>query len=133
MNNRINELKRRLSLRKNKYKSELEYVVDTFGIDGEQYMKEYDELSEEVIQCGIDLVNNQQRMDDLDLKYEKLKKSLLLRENIDLKQKLNEFGDDTAKKNVVDLLFKNGFITTEESNILVDDIWRNRYRPQYGD
>lgn len=133
MNSRINELKRRLSLRKNKYKSELEYVVDTFGIDGEQYMKEYDELSEEVIQCGIDLVNNQQRMDDLDLKYEKLKKSLLLRENIDLKQKLNEFGDDTAKKNVVDLLFKNGFITTEESNILVDDIWRNRYRPQYGD
>lgn len=133
MNNRINELKRRLSLRKNKYKSELEYVVDTFGIDGEQYMKEYDELSEEVIQCGIDLVNNQQRMDDLDLKYEKLKKSLLLRENIDLKQKLNEFGDDTAKRNVVNLLFQNGFITTEESNILVDDIWRNRYRPQYGD
>lgn len=133
MNSRINELKRRLSLRKNKYKSELEYVVDTFGIDGEQYMKEYDELSEEVIQCGIDLVNNQQRMDDLDLKYEKLKKSLLLRENIDLKQKLNEFGDDTAKRNVVNLLFQNGFITTEESNILVDDIWRNRYRPQYGD
>lgn len=133
MNNRINELKRRLSLRKNKYKSELEYVVDTFGIDGEQYMKEYDELSEEVIQCGIDLVNNQQRMDDLDLKYEKLKKSLLLRENIDLKEKLNEFGDDTAKRNVVNLLYQNGFITTEESNILVDDIWRNRYRPQYGD
>lgn len=133
MNSRINELKRRLSLRKNKYKSELEYVVDTFGIDGEQYMKEYDELSEEVIQCGIDLVNNQQRMDDLDLKYEKLKKSLLLRENIDLREKLNEFGDDTAKRNVVNLLFQNGFITTEESNILVDDIWRNRYRPQYGD
>ena len=133
MNSRINELKRRLSLRKNKYKSELEYVIDTFGIDGEQYIKEYDELSEEVIQCGIDLVNQQQKMDDLDLKYENLKKSLLLRENIDLKQKLNEFRDDTAKRNVVNLLYKNGFISTEQSNILIDDIWRNRYRPQYGD
>ena len=67
------------------------------------------------------------------MKYEKIKKSLLLRENINLREKLNEFSNHNEKKRVVDLLFRNGFISTDESNILNEDIWNNRYKPQYGD
>ena len=39
MDKQINELKRRLSLRKKKYKSELEYVVDMFGVDAEVFSR----------------------------------------------------------------------------------------------
>lgn len=133
MDKQINELKRRLSLRKKKYKSELEYVVDTFGVNAEDYLKEYDDLSDEIIECGVHLFETQKRMNDLDMKYEKIKKSLLLRENINLREKLNEFSNHNEKKRVVDLLFRNGFISTDESDILNEDIWNNRYKPQYGD
>ena len=133
MEQQLNELKRRLSLRKKKYKSELEHIVDMFGVNAEEHLNEYDELSNQVIECGVHLFETQQRMNDLDMKYEKIKKSLLLRENINLREKLNEFSNHNEKKRVVDLLFRNGFISTDESNILNEDIWNNRYKPQYGD
>lgn len=133
MDNQLNELKRRLSLRKKKYKSELEYVVDMFGIDAEEYLNEYDELTDEVIECGVQLVKTQQKMSDLDMKYEKIKKSLLLKENINIREKISEFSNHNEKKKIVEMLFHNGFISTDESNILNEDIWNNRYKPQYGD
>jgi hypothetical protein len=133
MDNQLNELKRRLSLRKKKYKSELEYVVDMFGIDAEEYLNEYDELTDEVIECGVQLVKTQQKMGDLDMKYEKIKKSLLLKENINIREKISEFSNHNEKKKIVEMLFHNGFISTDESNILNEDIWNNRYKPQYGD
>ena len=133
MDKQINELKRRLSLRKKKYKSELEYVVDMFGVDAEEYLNEYDELTDEVIECGVQLVKTQQKMSDLDMKYEKIKKSLLLKENINIREKISEFSNHNEKKKIVDMLFHNGFISTDECNILNEDIWNNRYKPQYGD
>ena len=71
------------------------------------------------------------KMSDLDLEFEKLKKGLLLNENIDLRNSIEKFGSEG--KNVVDMLFKRGFISSDECQILINDIWNNRYRKSFSD
>jgi len=88
-------------------------------------------LSDEMIEVGVELNKVRNRMTDLDLEFEKLKKGLLLNENIDLLKSLEKFGSE--KKNVVDELYKGGFISNDESDILNTHIWENRYRHKMSD
>lgn len=127
----IKELRRKLLIRKEKYRKDLNYVGRIFGIGNEKYLKQYDELSDKMIECGIQLDELNNNMRNLDFEFEKLKKSLLLNENIDLLEKINEFGDN--KKEVVNELYLGGFISNSENEILLDYIWNNRYRKKMSD
>tara|TARA_B100000902_G_scaffold392203_1_gene444238 strand:+ start:1923 stop:2321 length:399 start_codon:yes stop_codon:yes gene_type:complete len=128
---RIKELRRKLNIRKERYRRDLSYVGRIFDFEEDEYLKRYDNISDDMVDVGIELEILERKMSDLDLEFEKLKKGLLLNENIDLRESIGKFGDES--KNVVDMLFKGGFISSEECNILIDDIWKNRYRSKMSD
>ena len=128
---RIKELRRKLNIRKERYRRDLSYVGRIFDFEEDEYLKRYDNISDDMVDVGIELEILERKMSDLDLEFEKLKKGLLLNENIDLRESIGKFGDES--KNVVDMLFKGGFISSDECNILIDDIWKNRYRKSMSD
>jgi coproporphyrinogen III oxidase-like Fe-S oxidoreductase len=127
----IKELKRKLTIRKEKYRKDLSYVGRIFDVKEDEYLRRYDSIGDEMISVGVELEILQRKMSDLDLEFEKLKKGLLLNENIDLRNSIEKFGSEG--KNVVDMLFKGGFISSDECQILIDDIWNNRYRKSFSD
>ena len=128
---RIKELRRKLNIRKEKYRKDLSYVGRLFEIEENKYLQNYDDISNKMIDCGVELEILERKMSDLDLEFEKLKKGLLLNENIDLRKSIEKFGSE--KKNVVDMLFKGGFISNDETEILNNHIWENRYRHKMSD
>jgi len=128
---RIRELRRNLFIRKDKFAKSLSYICKLFSIDGNRYMNEFDSISNEMVDVGIELNKVFSKMDELDLKFEKLKRELLFKENINLRDRINEFGNE--KKYIIDKLGEYGFISTEEVEILSDEVWRNRYRVKYSD
>ena len=128
---RVKELERKLNIRKERYRKDISYVGRIFDIEEKKYLEKYDELSGSMIDVGIELEILERKMSDLDLEFEKLKKGLLLNENIDLRNSIEKFGSES--KVVVDMLFKGGFISNDECQILMDDIWNKRYKVKYSD
>jgi len=132
VNIEVLELRRRLSLRKEKYKNGLSKLVRYFGIDYDLYLKRYDEMSEVMIDLGMKLKEIEKEMSEVDNEFERFKKSLLLKENINLKDQLSRFEIGVRGK-VLDDLFNEGFIGNEEWEILKNWLWENRYRKVYSD
>lgn len=127
----IKELERKLNIRKERYRKDINYVGRIFGIEEKKYLEKYDELGDNMIDVGIELEILENKMRDLNLEFEKLKKGLLLNENIDLKDSIEKFGSEG--KNVVEMLYKGGFISNDECEILMDEIWNKRYKVKYSD
>lgn len=127
----IKELERKLKIRKERYRKDINYVGRIFGIEEKKYLEKYDELGDNMIDVGIELEILENKMRDLNLEFEKLKKGLLLNENIDLKDSIEKFGSEG--KNVVEMLYKGGFISNDECEILMDEIWNKRYKVKYSD
>ena len=49
------EFKRRLNTNKDKFKNQLQYVCDLFSVDGEEYIKRYGYLSEEMLKTFVQM------------------------------------------------------------------------------
>ena len=128
---RIKELSRKLKLQRGLFYQSLDNMTSVFGFDNEKYIDEYELLNKQMLNVGKELINITSKMNELDLEFERLKKSILLRENINLKKELEKFGNN--KTRIVEDLYKWGFISTEENEILKKDIWDNRYRKIYSD
>lgn len=126
------ELKRRLSLRKEKYKDGLNRLFRMFGIKNDKYLVLYDKISEKMVGLGIEYNRIRREMSEVDKEFDRLKKSILLKENIDLRKEIDKFDKD-VKGRVVDELFNNEFIGSEEWDLLKNYIWNNRYRKVYSD
>jgi|TARA_R110002153_G_scaffold273772_1_gene445575 hypothetical protein len=128
---RIKDLRRRLSIRKEQYRVDLNYVGRLFQINEKEYMDKYDSISSEMVDVGIELDKLTVSMNQLDMEYEKIKKGLLLKENINLLDCIDKFGDN--KKHIVEQLSNGGFISDDETDILFKHIWDNRYKHKYSD
>ena len=70
----IKELKRKLTIRKEKYRKDLSYVGRIFDVKEDEYLRRYDSIGDEMISVGIELEILERKMSDLDLEFEKLKK-----------------------------------------------------------
>ena len=79
---RIKELKRKLYNRKENYKKDLHYIGTLFNINESTYLDKFEEISNKMVSCGIELEKLTTIMNDLDLEFEKVKRGLLLNENI---------------------------------------------------
>ena len=65
------------------------------------------------------------------MEFEKIKKGLLLNENIILIERIDSFGNN--KKQIVEQLSNGGFISDDETDILFNYKWDNRDKKSYGD
>lgn len=128
----ILELKRKLGLNKENYRIGLSKLFKYFNIKNEEYLDDYDKMSERMIELGTDLRRIKTEMNSLDNDFEKLKKSILLRENIDLSKEIFKFKEDSRGK-LLDEMYREGFIDAETWEVIKKLIWDNKYRKVYTD
>tara|TARA_R110000803_G_scaffold77361_3_gene142224 strand:+ start:830 stop:1228 length:399 start_codon:yes stop_codon:yes gene_type:complete len=132
MDMNVLELKRKLSLRKRKYETGLHKLIELFNIKDKEYMKDFDYLSEKMIELGIKYNSIQKEMNEVDIEFGRLKQSILLKENINLMDELDKYSYD-MKTRVIDELFNEEFIGNDEWEILKGYVWENRYKKVYSD
>lgn len=126
------ELKRKLNLNKKKFVKDLNDIFYVLNIDSKNnYLSEFEGLMDNMINCGIQLEKVREEMENLDKEFEGLKKSIVFKENIDLREKLMGFGN--RKNEILDGLYNSGFIGNEEWEKLKEYFWNNRYRKVYSD
>ena len=126
------ELKRKLNLNKKKFVKDLNDIFYVLNIDSKNnYLSEFEGLMDNMINCGIQLEKVREEMENLDKEFEGLKKSIVFKENIDLREKLMGFGN--RKNEILDGLYNSGFIGNEEWEQLKEYFWNNRYRKVYSD
>lgn len=126
------ELKRKLGLRKEKYKNGLSKLFRYFNIKNEDYLNDYDKMSDRMVELGIELKKVRLEMSSLDNDFERFKKSILLKENIDLSKEIFKF-DEGVRARLLDELYDEGFIDTEYWDIIKKLIWENRYKKVFSD
>jgi len=132
MDMNVLELKRKLSLRKRKYETGLLKLIELFNIDDKEYKKDFAYLSEKMIELGIKDNEIKKEMNEVDIEFGRLKRSILLKENINLMDELDKYDYDMKIK-VIDDLYGEEFIGNDEWEILKGYVWENRYRKVYSD
>lgn len=129
----IKELKRKLTTNKDKFMKNLKDVFFVLGINGngEKYLNEYESICDEMIEYGTQYKLLEDKMDYLNSKFDKLKGSLIKREDINLIEKLDGIGNRRIE--VIDGLYQSGFISSEKCEELKEHFWNNRYRKRFSD
>ena len=132
MDMEILELKRKLNLRKQKYENGLLKLIDLFNIEDKEYKKDFDFLCKKMVDLGIKYNKIKKEMNEVDIEFARLKRSILLKENINLMDELDKYNYDMKTK-VIDELYNEEFIGNDEWEILKGYIWDNRYKKVYSD
>ena len=126
------ELRRKLSNNKKRFVKQLNDIFYVLNISSKNdYVNEFDKMMDMMIEYGMQMEELNEKMGNLDKEFDKLKLSIVLKENIDLKERLMGFGN--RKGEILDGLFNSGFITNEDWEYLKDYFWNNRYRKVYSD
>lgn len=130
--NDLLRVKRNLETNKGLYRKGLETLLRYFSIDISGYMKMYEEYSNEIINLLMEKEMINKRISEVDNKFGKIKMGLLLRENINLFEELEKVDYDERRR-IVDDLFRNGFLSIEDTEMLKQHIWNGRYKPSFSD
>ena len=130
--NDLLRVKRNLEGNKELYRKGLEVILKYFSIDIKGYMKIYEEYSEEIINLLMEKELIDKKISEVDNKFGKIKMGLLLRENINLFEEIDKLDYDMRKR-VVDDLFRNGFLSVEDTEMLKKHIWDSRYKESFSD
>jgi hypothetical protein len=93
--------KRDLHKRKEDLNKSFYYVNKLFGVDGDEYIKKYDKLSEEMEEVYVKWMKCKLKLNELDYKCERLKMDFIGK-------------------------YMNGFINSEMNDVLREYFWNNR-------
>lgn len=128
----LNEFKRRLEIRKLKFVEEMRYFINVFDVDDKKYIKEFNSLSDDMLNIGLKYFEIRNELNNCDMKCEKLKKSILLNENIDVEDKISSYSNE-ERRNIINKLFSLGFINNNECEMLLENNWNKRYKVKFSD
>ena len=128
----LNEFKRRLEIRKLKFVEEMRYFINVFDVDDKKYIKEFNSLSDDMLNIGLKYFEIRNELNNCDMKCEKLKKSILLNENIDVEDKISSYSN-SERRNIINKLFSLGFINNNECEMLLENNWNKRYKVKFSD
>lgn len=128
----LNEFKRRLDIRKMKFVEEMRYFINVFDVDDKKYIKEFNSLSDDMLNIGLKYFEIRNELNNCDMKCEKLKKSILLNENIDVEDKISSYSNE-ERRNIINKLFSLGFINNNECEMLLENNWNKRYKVKFSD
>ena len=115
--------KRDIHKRKDDLKKSFHYVNNLFGVDGDEYIKKYDWLSEEMEKVYEDFMKCRMKLNELDYKCERLKMDFIVENNIDIKERIENLKN---RDNILNELYLNGFINSEMNDVLREYFWNNR-------
>ena len=128
----LNEFKRRLEIRKLKFVEEMRYFINVFDVDDKKYIKEFNSLSDDMLNIGLKYFEIRNELNNCDMKCERLKKSILLNENIDVEDKISSYSNE-ERRNIINKLFSLGFINNNECEMLLESNWNKRFRKKFSD
>lgn len=132
MNIELRELKRKLDIRKVRFVDEMKYVINLFDVDNKKYEKVFNELCDEMMNIGIKYYEIKKELNKCDLDCEKLKREILINENIDIEDSIKNYSRN-EKNEIINKLFSLGFINNTECEILLKSSWDNRYKMKFSD
>ena len=115
--------KRDIHKRKDDLKKSFHYVNNLFGVDGDEYIKKYDWLSEEMEKTFVEWLECKLKLNELDYKCEKLKMDFIVENNIDIKERIENLKN---RDSILNELYLNGFINSEMNEVLKQYFWDNR-------
>ena len=115
--------KRDIHKRKDDLKKSFHYVNNLFGVDGDEYIKKYDWLSEEMEKVYEDFMKCRMKLNELDYKCERLKMDFIVENNIDIKERIENLKN---RDSILNELYLNGFINSEMNEVLKEYFWKNR-------
>ena len=125
---KIKELKRRLNQNKDKFRYDIQYICNLFGVEGKEMIKEYDSLSNEMVKHHIEMDKVEKKINDVSYKFEKLKVDFIANNKIDLRDKI--LSNDNGS-NLLNEIWKSGFISNDMFEVIKDELWRHRMRKDY--
>ena len=117
------QFKNSLSVRRKELGKSFQYVNTLFGIDGDEYVKKYDWLSEEMEKVYEDFMKCRMKLNELDYKCERLKMDFIVENNIDIKERIENLKN---RDSILNELYLNGFINSEMNDVLKEYFWKNR-------
>jgi hypothetical protein len=115
--------KRNLKTNRDRLGESFRYVNTLFGIDGDEYVKKYDWLSEEMEKVYVEFMKCKMKLNELDYKCERLKMDFIVENNIDIKERIENLKN---RDNILNELYLNGFINSEMNDVLKEYFWKNR-------
>ena len=115
--------KRNLKTNRDRLGESFRYVNTLFGIEGDEYIKKYDWLSEEMEKVYEDFMKCRMKLNELDYKCERLKMDFIVENNIDIKERIENLKN---RDNILNELYLNGFINSEMNDVLKEYFWKNR-------
>jgi|TARA_R100000081_G_C4748397_1_gene132951 nicotinic acid phosphoribosyltransferase len=104
------------------------FVNKLFEVDTDDYIKEYDVLSKEMTKTYQKMIECQNKLNDLDYKCERFKSEFLVKNNIDLKERLEKVHN---REEVLSEMFKNGFISSDMYDAIKTSYWNSRKKFNY--
>lgn len=125
----IKEIKRRLNLNKERFRFELNYLFGVFGVKDENLIKNYENLSNEIIRYSIEKEKIDSKINDVNYKFERLKSDFVRDNKIDVRSKVLSLGG--KGEGVLNELYKMGFINNDMYEVVKDEMWRNRKVSRY--
>ena len=78
--------------------------------------EEMEKVYEEFMKCRM-------KLNELDYKCEKLKMDFIVKNNIDIKERIKNLKN---RDNILNELYLNGFINSEMNDVLKEYFWKNR-------
>jgi hypothetical protein len=115
--------KRNMKVNREKLGKSFHYVNTLFGIEGDEYIKKFDWLCEEMEKVYVDWLECKLKLNELDYKCEKLKMDFIVENNIDIKERIENLKN---RDNILNELYLNGFINSEMNDVLKEYFWKNR-------
>ena len=125
---KIKEIKRKLHLKRDKFKYDLMYMCGLFDVEPNEILKKFDELSDGMIKYQIELNEIEKKINNINYGFEQLKFDFIANNNINVRDKV------LSNKNpntLLNELYKVGFISNDMFEVIKDEIWRRRKRLDY--
>lgn len=115
--------KRKLKDRRQTLNDSLGFGKSLFGVDGSEYVKKYDWLVERMEETYIEWMECRNKLNDIDVKLDKLKVDYIVENNIDVRQTLLKLKN---RDFMLSELYKNGFISNEMLDSIKTYFWNER-------
>ena len=107
--------KRNIKVNREKLGKSFSYVNTLFGIEGDEYIKKFDWLCEEMEKVYEDFMKCRMKLNELDYKCERLKIDFIVENNIDIKERIENLKN---RDSILNELYLNGFINSEMNDVL---------------
>jgi|TARA_B110000438_G_C15584042_1_gene550887 hypothetical protein len=125
----IREIRRSLKMNRDKFRYDLNYILNLFNVSDDGILKKYDKCGDEIIKLNMEKESIDGKINEVNYEFERLKSGFISNNEIDIRKKVLSLGKRGDK--VLNELFKMGFISSDMYEVVKEEMWRNRKVSNY--